>query len=318
MINTLQHLRAPLAAVDRDPPDEFLTQVLKEARRTHALVLAVDEIANMDAGVAEKSPDFVDTQHAQYRVLRNTLLNAVCASAFEGARPVHVMVAGRVTLGLSQRLLDQGAGSRYTNERVLLQALGQHHVRLLVNHYQFAAPNAECAEALATAIHRLTAGVPRTIHHMLSTIKVLNLDVSSLAVIGKTALDVAQALATSKLEVFKHEWQRIEKDGLDEYLALAAHNMANIPLPVRPKPGTPERRLLDSTMHLPSMFERTPDGQGVVPRVAVLFTHGLRELLAEHGARVTQPKLQQYLQNNLPASAQGHDLLRWLTSCFCL
>jgi hypothetical protein len=281
-----------------------LTKVLKMARRTHAIFLGIDEIGRLGGQESDRDQAAYDEYHS----LRCSLLMALRDSTWPVAgslarppagipaasKPVHVIVVGGgVSLDVADRLLHHRLAPR-TSRRVYLKALAVPHVEEIIDHYQLQLALAEQANpssralrlALATAVRNATAGCPRTVHHMLSIIKVLQLDISSRDAIGTAVADVAVALAKTDQPSFAAQRHRVDSPAqLASYADLAMCSMLDIELkpcfyadPEDPKVVL-QNRLLDRTMNLPTMFETTTDGY--IPRVSAVLTAGLREMLGQ-------------------------------------
>jgi hypothetical protein len=263
---------------------EYFSAVLGAARRLHPLQLVWDELSELD------EEDDVELFMHEYRALRAGVIGAIRATTPKGAspldvKPVHVFVAGKLSLPCSLALLQSPSlKSNHVTKRVYLQALLPEHVEQLARNYMPACDDATLKIA-AQELCRLTVGVPRAIHHALASMTVLGtLAGSQTPDAVKTAVgNVVRAVS----EVSFFDNNRLTLSTPEEkrlYTALAACDLLDIPLiePEKRTGLTTEQKqvlkLLDATQFLPVMFEPAPDGRvGQIPRVSAFHVDNLPE-----------------------------------------
>jgi hypothetical protein len=282
------------AALGKDG-SEYLTDVLMVARRRHAIFVGIDEIG----GLGRRR----SATHNEYCKLRASLMEALRASTLPAApgtpasKPLHIIVVGRVSLEAAGQLLHHpDGGAHELNQRIYLEALAVNHVEEIIDNYQLwpaaQAGRGELRHALATAVRSATAGCPRAVHDVLSTIKILKVketvDISSKDAIGATVVDVVVALATTGEQPWVSQRLVLDDEQLSAYASLAMCSMLDIELEyfgearlVRKERLVTRKELqtwlLDCTMNLPAMFDTSKDGKKRIPRVSAILTDGLQD-----------------------------------------
>ena len=270
----------PLPLMNSPPPPgsdvatvaAYLEGLVAAARQTCALFLGVDEMGKLGGG---GDPGLC---LAEFRLLREALVAIVKnTTASPGAKPVHLLMAGRLDLQVAKGLDRQTSGSLIRNKRIFLEVLRPVHVAMVAHAYEtnvsdssaFLCPHDDVQRlALATAVCAATAGIPRMVHYLLATLAVLSLPLTDVATITKNVRRAAVAMAESHVELFDTQFTRFdEQEVLDDYLALLFCDIFNIALEPAAMSTSdfPEvrlqRRLLDSTRAVPAVFETTESGK---------------------------------------------------------
>jgi hypothetical protein len=295
--NLPESARLPTASAS-----EFLSQVLKVARRTHAVFLGIDAISNET--VEYRTEDYKTFRSSLLQALREstTVAAAPAATTTSGdnppagsssatpsadtpsaSQPLHIMAAGLLDAG-NERSWSQSPVER--DHRVCLEALALPHIEEIIDRYHLwpAEQNGlgELRRALATALRNATAGCPQPVHIVLSVIKILQLDVGNRDAISTTVADVAMALLETDEEPYKQHGHHM-RYSCRAYADLAVYSMLNMDLDCSAGSTDSwenrwEGKLLDHTMRLPIMFETAGNGKRI-PRIAPILTRDLRKEL---------------------------------------
>ena len=141
-------------------------------------------LASDKATVLEKYDEYCVLRSGLAHAIRqSTTLDKTVTATNSANKPAHVIVGGRVSLELADKLLYQHSSSPERNNRIYLEALAVSHVEEAIDHYELwpaaQAGLPELRYALAASVRNATAGCPRPMHFVLSIIKTLRLDISN-------------------------------------------------------------------------------------------------------------------------------------------